>query len=56
MITIINLLADAALKLIPVSDSPRLDAEVLLVPKLLLGNGVFEAPASRRTTEQEPAK
>ncbi len=26
--------------------------DFLLVPKLLLGNGVFEAPASRRTTKQ----
>jgi len=28
----------------------------LLVPKLTLGNGVFEAPASRRTAKQELAR
>ncbi len=28
----------------------------LLVPKLPLGNGVFQAPASRRTAKQELAR
>jgi len=31
-------------------------SEVLLVPKPPLGNGVFEAPASRRMAKQEPAR
>jgi len=29
---------------------------LLLVPKLLLGNRIFEAPASRRTAKQELAR
>jgi len=30
--------------------------QFLLVPKLPLGNGFFEAPASRRTAKQELAR
>jgi len=32
------------------------DYGLLLVPKLPLGNGIFEAPASRRTAKQELAR
>jgi len=47
---------DAKLELgVPSRADFTLDAS-LLVPKLLLGNGVFEDPASRRTAKQELAR
>ena len=55
MITIINFLADAALKLIPVSDSPRLDAEVLLSLATGKSRAYFRAWPEKPVSQAEGA-